>query len=119
MTAETKEQRRARETAAYYARGRRRREKAAETGRRKKYIEQVRHLTKKADLAGLPGVELRGKGFCLDHRVSCLAAYLAGWPPERAAALGNLQVLPTQLNRAKGVECWSSLDFGRPALAAQ
>lgn len=117
-TTEAYKERQARQTAAYYARIRKQREKSAEANRRGEYINLVRKLTKKTDLSQLPGIELRGKGYCLDHRVSCLAAYLAGWPPEQAAAIENLQVLPMEENRIKGAASWSSLDAKRLPMAA-
>lgn len=43
----------------------------------------------------------RGQEWHLDHKTSIYAAFLKGWPPEKAAHRRNLQMLPAVENRRK------------------
>lgn len=85
-------------------------DKEREKQQRQAYAAQARALTEKAPLHTLAGIHLRGKGYDLDHAVSLLAAFRAGWPVEEAAHISNLQILPTKQNTKKGTGCYSSLE---------
>lgn len=85
--------------------------KTAERQRWKDYATQARALTEQQPLHQLPGYHLRGAGgYVVDHVVSIWAAFREGWPVERAAALDNLQVVPSIENFAKGRRSYSSLE---------
>ncbi len=93
--------------------------KTAEQQRWREYAAQARTLTEQQPLQQLPGYHLRGAGgYVVDHVVSIWAAFRAGWPVERAAALDNLQLVPSVENFAKGRRCYSSLDARRLPMAA-
>lgn len=85
--------------------------KRAEQQRWKEYAAQARALTEQQPLHQLRGYHLRGAGgYVVDHVVSIWAAFQQGWPIERAAALGNLQLVPALENITKGKRCYSSLE---------
>lgn len=73
------------------------------------YREEVRRLTELEPLHLLPGIELRGQDWHVDHVVSIYTAWLAGWPVERCAHVGNLQMLPWEENFRKGTSSYCSL----------
>jgi len=45
---------------------------------------------------------LGNQGYHLDHIVSIVECFKRGWPPEKAAELGNLQLLEARDNLSKG-----------------
>ena len=92
--------------------------KQREKEQRRAYATQARALTETQPLYLSQGIHLRGKGFDLDHAVSLLAAFRAGWPVEEAAHISNLQILPSNQNNRKGSKCYSSLESRRLPLAA-
>lgn len=76
---------------------------------RRAYNRQVRRLTEQQPLDQVPGIELRGPDYHLDHAVSVTAAWEAGWSPEQCADVANLQVLPRAENMRKGTACYCNL----------
>jgi hypothetical protein len=76
---------------------------------RRAYAHQVRKLTERQNLAQVPGIELRGPDYHLDHAVSVAAAWEAGWSPEQCADVANLQVLPRAENMRKGTASYCTL----------
>jgi hypothetical protein len=63
----------------------------------------------------IPGIELRGRSFHVDHIVPLYKAFSLGWTPMQAAAVENLQMLSLAENHAKGDRgCWCSLEFREP-----
>jgi len=73
------------------------------------YREEVRRLTELEPLHLVPGIELRGQEWHLDHVVSIYTAYLNGWPVGRRADVTNLQILPWEENFRKGHSSFCSL----------
>ena len=73
------------------------------------YREEVRRLTELEPLHLLPGIELRGQDWHVDHVVSIYTAWLSGWPAERCAHVENLQVLSQEENFRKGTSSYCSL----------
>lgn len=73
------------------------------------YARQVRSLTERQNLSQVPGIELRGPDYHLDHAVSVAAAWEAGWTPEQCADVANLQVLPRAENMRKGTKSYCTL----------
>ena len=78
---------------------------------RRAYGRQVRRLTEQQPLDQVPGIELRGSDYHLDHAVSITAAWEAGWTPEQCANTSNLQMLPRDENMRKGYASYCSLDL--------
>lgn len=78
---------------------------------RRAYGRKVRSLTKQQPLDQVPGIELRGPKYHLDHAVSIAAAWEAGWTPEQCADTSNLQMLPSDENMRKGYASYCSLDL--------
>lgn len=76
---------------------------------RRAYNRQVRRLTEQQPLDQVPGIELRGPDYHLDHAVSIAAAWEAGWTPEQCADVANLQVLPRAENMRKGQGSYCNL----------
>jgi len=76
---------------------------------RRAYAHQVRKLTRRQNLDQVPGIELRGPDYHLDHVVSVAAAWEAGWSPEQCADVANLQVLPRAENIRKGTASYCTL----------
>lgn len=76
---------------------------------RRAYARQVRQLTERQNLAQVPGIELRGPDYHLDHAMSVAAAWEAGWTPEQCADVANLQVLPRAENMRKGSASYCTL----------
>jgi hypothetical protein len=76
---------------------------------RRAYGRQVRRLTEQQPLDQVPGIELRGPEYHLDHTVSIAAAWEAGWTPEQCADASNLQMLPRDENIRKGYASYCSL----------
>jgi hypothetical protein len=88
---------------------RKKKEARRKRAERRAYARQVRQLTERQNLAQVPGIELRGPDYHLDHAVSVAAAWEAGWTPEQCADVANLQVLPRAENMRKGTSCYCSL----------
>jgi hypothetical protein len=85
------------------------RKRAERRAERHAYARQVRKLTERQNLAQVPGIELRGPDYHLDHAVSVAAAWEAGWTPEQCADVANLQVLPRAENMRKGTASYCTL----------
>lgn len=93
--------------------------KTAERQRWREYAAQARTLTEQQSLHQLPGYHLRGAGgYVIDHVVSIWAAFREEWPVKRAAALDNLQMMPSLENFEKGRRCYCSLEAHRLPMAA-
>lgn len=145
MKKETREERTARQTAEFYARMKARRERdaqreqrqqkppkqkkqstasiraearAAERTRWNDYRSLVRKLTELQPLHLLPGIELRGQQFHIDHKISIRFAFDEGIPAEECAALDNLQIIPWRENFRKGNSCYTSLSARRLSMTA-
>ncbi|GAA4509157.1 hypothetical protein GCM10023172_42260 [Hymenobacter ginsengisoli] len=88
---------------------RKKKETIRKRAERRAYGRKVRSLTKQQPLDQVPGIELRGPDYHLDHTVSIVAAWEAGWTPEQCADVSNLQILPKQENLDKGTASFCSL----------
>lgn len=76
--------------------------RAAEQVAWRAYRDEVRQLTELQPLDQVPGIELRGAAYHLDHVVSIRRAWQEGWSTEQCANVGNLQMLTQRENFAKG-----------------
>lgn len=85
-------------------------DRAARRADRDAYRDEVRRLTELEPLHLVPGIELRGQDFHLDHVVSINMAWLEGWPAEQCAHVSNLQMLPRAENFRKGNGSYCSLN---------
>jgi hypothetical protein len=75
------------------------------------YSEKVRKLTEKTfKREFVDNRELRGNGWVLDHKLSIKECFLNDVPPEMAAHICNLEMVPTEYNAKKGAK--STITFG-------
>lgn len=88
---------------------RKKKETIRKRAERRAYGLQVRRLTEQQSLAQVPGIELRGPEYHLDHAMSIAAAWEAGWTAEQCADTSNLQMLPRDENMRKGCASYCSL----------
>ena len=77
-----------------------------------RYSKKVRTLTERVYLENIDTINparhkrTRGsKGWHLDHRKAIVQCFLDGDPPEMAARIENLQMLPAFDNLSKGRQC--------------
>ena len=65
------------------------------------YKRLVLRITSKQPIELLPGIEMRGNGWELDHAISIREGFVKGKPPEAIGHISNLWVIPRLLNRKK------------------
>jgi hypothetical protein len=83
--------------------------RAAEQAAWRAYREEVRRLTELQPLEQVPGIELRGAAYHLDHVVSIYRAWQENWSADQCAHVNNLQMLSHKENFAKGTASFCSL----------
>lgn len=92
--------------------------RAADKARWREYEGRVRELTEQLPLHLVPGIELRGQEYHLDHKLAVKTCFRAGLPPEKCATIDNLQILDRWENFRKGTACYSSIESRRLPMAA-
>jgi hypothetical protein len=68
---------------------------------REEYRAAVDAITNKQPLSKMPGIELRGDGWELDHFVSVSEGHKQNIPPEKIGHISNLRMVPRTQNRMK------------------
>jgi hypothetical protein len=69
----------------------------------KKYRRIVRLMTSKVDTSSLENY--RKDGYDLDHKFSVQEGFNRNIPPYIIANISNLQYIPSNINRSKGIKC--------------
>lgn len=68
---------------------------------REEYRAAVDAVTNKQPLSKMPGIELRGQGWELDHFVSVSEGHKKNIPPDKIGHISNLRMVPRTQNRMK------------------